>query len=143
MSEGQSPTGTTRPSDRYGSTGRPPRTGSGRGRKVAIGVALAAAVAAVGWYTVVQQQAAPVDYEDIGFTVVDAEHVNASFQVHMPPGTRAVCTIDALSPSYAQVGTLDVEVGPADTRTSAYEVTIGTSEEATAATVVGCDVVED
>jgi hypothetical protein len=106
-------------------------------------VALAAAVGAVGWYTAVQQQASPVEYEDIGFDVVDAEHVDASFQVHMPPGTRAVCTVDALSPSYAQVGTLDVEVGPADTRTSAYEVTVGTSEEATTATVVGCDVVDD
>jgi hypothetical protein len=143
MSEGQPPTGTTRPSDRYGSAGRAPRSGSGRGRKVAIGVALAGAVAAVGWYTAVQQQSSPVDYDDIGFHVVDAEHVDAKFQVHMPPGTRAVCTVDALSPSYAQVGTLDVEVGPVDTRTSAYEVTIGTSEEATAATVVGCDAVGD
>ncbi|ANC32784.1 DUF4307 domain-containing protein [Isoptericola dokdonensis] len=143
MSEAQPPTGTTGPSDRYGKARRPATGGSGRGRKVAIGVALAAAVGAVGWYTAVQQQASPVEYEDIGFDVVDAEHVDASFQVHMPPGTRAVCTVDALSPSYAQVGTLDVEVGPADTRTSAYEVTVGTSEEATTATVVGCDVVDD
>ncbi|PFG44130.1 uncharacterized protein DUF4307 [Isoptericola jiangsuensis] len=143
MSEAQPPTGTTAPDDRYGSARRPAARGTGRGAKIAIGAALVAAVAAVGWYTVAQQQAAPVDHEDIGFTVVDAEHVDAQFQVHMPPGTRAVCTVDALSPSYAQVGTLDVEVGPVDTRTSAYEVTIGTSQEATTATVVGCEVVDD
>ncbi|MFV2144689.1 DUF4307 domain-containing protein [Isoptericola sp. G70] len=131
----------TVPAGRYGGAARAsstPARGPGRGAKVAIGVALAAAVGATAWFSLAQSAADPVTAEMVSFDVVDAERVDVTFQVHMPPGTTAVCTVDALSTSYAQVGTLDVPVGPADGRTSAYQVTVGTSEQATAADVTDC-----
>lgn len=101
-------------------------------------VALVLAVAAVAWYTAMQQRDDPISAEMLSFDAVDAERIDAAFQVHMPPGTTAACTVEALAPSYAQVGTVDVAVGPAETRTSAYEITIGTSQLATTAVVADC-----
>jgi hypothetical protein len=134
-----SPQPPTTPAGRYGDAQPVGRRPLGRGAKVAIGAALAAAVAGVAWFTFSQQQANPVSYDEVGFHVNDAESVDVTFQVHMPPGMTAVCTIEALAPSYAQVGTLDVEVGPSPDRTSVYEVTIGTSQLATSGVVAGCD----
>ena len=78
----------------------------------------------------------------VSFDVRDAEQVDVTFQVHMPPGTTAVCEVEALAPSYAQVGTLDVPVGPSETQTSTYTVTLRTSEEATTAVIESCDVTD-
>ncbi|WP_407316780.1 DUF4307 domain-containing protein [Isoptericola halotolerans] len=117
-------------------TSRPPAR---RGTRAAVVVALVAAVALVAWFSFSLSASDPVTAEMVGFDAVDAEQVDVTFQVHMPPGTTAVCTVDALSTSYAQVGTLDVAVGPVEGRTSAYEVSVGTSELATSADVVGCE----
>ncbi|WP_418276123.1 DUF4307 domain-containing protein [Isoptericola jiangsuensis] len=135
MSSSQSP---TTPVGRYGAAPRADRGPLGRGGKVAIGVALAVAVGLVAWYTFLQQLAQPVTHDMIGFDVRGAESIDVTFQVHMPPGTTAVCTVEALSPSYAQVGTVDVEVGPSETRTTVYEVPVGTSQTATTGVVAGC-----
>ena len=135
MSEPASP---TPPADRYGAhQGRRPL---GTGAKVAIGVTLAAAVGVAAWFSVEQTRRDPVTVDVVGFDVRDAEQVEVTFQVHMPPGTTAVCDVEALAPSYAQVGTLEVPVGPAEGQTSTYTVTVGTSEEATTAVVDSCDV---
>jgi hypothetical protein len=134
-----SPQPPTTPAGRYGDATPTGRRPLGRGAKVAIGAALAAAVAMTAWFAFSQQQAHPVDYDEVGFHVNDAESVDVTFQVHMPAGTTAVCTIEALSPSFAQVGTLDVEVGPSQDLTSVYEVTVGTSQEATSGVVAGCE----
>jgi len=137
MSEPVSP---TPPADRYGT--RPERRGIGTGGKVAIGVALAAAVGVAAWFSIEQTRRDPVDVDVVSFDVRDAEQVDVTFQVHMPPGTTAVCEVEALAPSYAQVGTLDVPVGPSETQTSTYTVTLRTSEEATTAVIESCDVTD-
>ncbi|MEN5073466.1 DUF4307 domain-containing protein [Isoptericola cucumis] len=124
------------PADRYGT--RAPRRRSGRGRTVAVVAGLAAAVAVVAWFSFDQSRDQPVSFDAVGFEVQGPERTDITFQVHMPPGTTAVCTVDALAPSYAQVGTLDVPVGPADESTSTYTVQIRTSEEATTAVVADC-----
>lgn len=143
MSEPVSP---TPPADRYG-TARAGQDGRqdgrrplGTGAKVAIGVALAAAVGVAAWFSVEQTRRDPVTVEMVGFDVRDAEQVDVTFQVHMPPGTTAVCEVEALAQSYAQVGTIEVPVGPAEQQTSTYSVTVRTSEEATTAVVDSCDV---
>ncbi len=130
------PSISTPPADRYGTPA--PRRRTGRGRTVAIAAALAAAVAVVGWFTVEQNRDEPVSYDVVGFEVQGPEQTDITFQVHMPAGTTAVCTVDALAPSYAQVGTVDVPVGPRDSATSTYTVAIHTSEEATTAGVTDC-----
>ncbi|MEG3614485.1 DUF4307 domain-containing protein [Isoptericola haloaureus] len=140
MSQTQHPAA---PADRYGTAG--PAGGSarrggplGRGAKAAIAAALTAAVAGTAWFATLRQADDPVAHDMVSFDVLGPEEIEVTFQVHMPVGTTATCTIEALAPSYAQVGTLDVPVGPAQTRTSAYEVTVGTSQEATSAVVAGC-----
>jgi hypothetical protein len=135
MSEPVSP---TPPADRYGT--RPQRRGLGTGGKVAIGAALAAAVGVAAWFSVEQTRRDPVDVDVVSFDVRDAEQVDVTFQVHMPAGTSAVCEVEALAPSYAQVGTLEVPVGPSEELTSTYTVTVRTSEKATTALVESCDV---
>lgn len=126
------------PVGRYG-----PEPSAGRRRVVvvAIGVLAVAALALVAWLGLGYADD-PVRWKDIGFSVVDSERVDVTFEVYMAPGTTAVCTVDALSESYAQVGTVDVTVGPLDVRDSRYEVSIGTSELATTGVVDGCRVVE-
>ncbi len=135
------PTTPTPPADRYGRRGPRGTTaqeGLGRGAKVAVGAALAAGVAAAAWFSVEQTRQDPVTADVVGFSVPSAEQIDVTFQVHMPAGTTAVCTVEALAQSYAQVGTLDVPVGPSDRVTSQYTVTVRTSEEATTGVVERC-----
>ncbi|WP_143762127.1 DUF4307 domain-containing protein [Isoptericola variabilis] len=135
----------TPPADRYGTRG-PGGQGAdrrlGTGAKIAIGAALAAGVAGAAWLAAEQTRQAPVTVDVVGFTVPSPEQIDVTFQVHMPRGTTAVCTVDALSQSYAQVGTLEVPVGPSEGLTSRHTVTVRTSEEATTAVVDRCVVTE-
>lgn len=145
MSEPQQP---AVPTDRYGAARPAGGAGSrrgplGRGARAAVAAVLAAAVAATAWFAILQQRSDPVAYDVVGFDVLGPEEVEVTFQVHMPVGTTATCTVEALAPSYAQVGALDVPVGPAESRTSAYVVTVGTSQEATSAVVAGCTATGD
>ncbi|MCA5892817.1 DUF4307 domain-containing protein [Isoptericola sp. NEAU-Y5] len=130
------PTESTPPADRYGT--RPARRPSGRLGKVAVVVALAAAVGLVAWFTIADQRSNPVTGEMVAFDVPGPEQAQATFQVHMPAGTTAVCALEAQSTSHAQVGTLEVPVGPSEATTSTYTVTVQTSEEATTVVIDGC-----
>lgn len=147
------------PADRYGRRPRrpvPPAPGpgddelepedGGRGRSrlsrralVAVWAAIALAAAAAGYLAWSQYAANPVTADVVSFRVLDAERVEVDLQVSMPPGTTAVCTVEALSESYAQVGTLEVPVGPSESRTSRYGVTVRTSQLATTGVVEGCE----
>lgn len=106
---------------------------------MAIGAALAAAVGLAAWFAVEQTRRDPVSFDVIGFSVQGPERIDVTFQVHMPPGTAAVCTVDALAESFAQVGTIDVPVGPSEERTTQHTVTVRTSEEATSGVVDRCE----
>jgi len=116
-----------------------PRPKLSVGARIAVAVALAAGVAGAAWFTIVDTQRDPVTYTDVAFSVVSPEQVDVTFDVSMPPGTEAVCTVTALSTSFAEVGAVDVEVGPEDTRTTRHTVTIATTELATTGVVDHCD----
>jgi hypothetical protein len=153
------PSSSVPPADRYGRRPRRPAPSvptpaddelepedGGRGRTplprralVAIWAAIALAVAAAGYLAWSQHAANPVTADVVGFHVLDAESIEVELQVSMPPGSTAVCTVEALSESYAQVGTLEVPVGPSDRLTSRYEVTVRTSQLATTGVVEGCE----
>lgn len=136
MSESPTPTPSADPhADRYGA--RPRRALGTRGRVAAVAV-LAAAVGVTAWFAVEQTRSEPVTAEVVGFDAPGPEQIEVTFQVHMPPGSTAVCTVEALASSYAQVGTLDVPVGPVDATTSTHTVTVGTSEQATTGVVEDC-----
>lgn len=109
-------------------------------RRLAIAGIVAAAVVGVGitiWIGL-GQASTPVRYDDFGFKVIDSEQIDVTFQVSMEPGTQAECTIDALAESYAQVGTVDVVVGPSDQLEGRYTVSVATSELATTGIVESC-----
>lgn len=129
--------------DRYGSPergstgpgGRPPMS---LGAKFAVGAALTAGVAVAAWFAWSDAQRNPVEFRDVGFSITSAEETSVTFDVMMPPGTTAVCTVTALSPNYAEVGTLDVEVGASGKDTQRVTADIRTTSEATTAVVDHC-----
>jgi hypothetical protein len=116
-----------------------PRPKLSVGARIAVALALTAGVAIAAWFTIVDTQRDPVTFADVGFSVTSAEAVDVTFDVHMPPGTEAVCTVTALSKNYAEVGAVDVEVGPDEARTTRHTVTIATTELATTGIVDHCD----
>ncbi|WP_069386090.1 DUF4307 domain-containing protein [Cellulosimicrobium cellulans] len=126
------------PAGRYG-----PEPSPARRRLAVVAIAVAAVVGlAVVLVIGVRFANQPVRHDVVGFDVVDSERIDVTFQVSMQPGTEALCTIDALADSYAQVGTVDVTVGPVDTLESRWTVTVATSELATTGVVESCRVVE-
>jgi hypothetical protein len=121
------------------SDGVRPRPKLSVGARIAVAVALAAGVAGAAWFTIVDTQRDPVTFTDVGFSVTSPEAVEVTFDVSMPPGTEAVCTVTALSKNFAEVGAIDVTVGPDEARTSRQTVTIATTELATTGIVDHCD----
>lgn len=121
------------------SDGVRPRPKLSVGARIAVALALAAGVAIAAWFTIVDTQRDPVTFTDVGFSVTSAEEVDVTFDVSMPPGTEAVCTVTALSRTFAEVGAVDVEVGPEAARTTRHTVTIATTELATTGVVDHCD----
>lgn len=122
------------PAGRYG-----PAPTAGR-RRLAVAGIVATALVGIGitiWIGL-GQASTPVRYDDFGFKVVSSEQIDVTFQVSMEPGTQAECTIDALSENYAQVGTVDVVVGPNDQLEGRYTVSVATSELATTGIVESC-----
>lgn len=143
---GRGRTGTQRPAARTGqedpwdeADGVRPRPRLSVGARVAVALALAAGVALAAWFTIVDTRREPVTFVDVGFSVTSPEQVEVTFDVSMPPGTEAVCTVTALSRSFAEVGAVDVEVGPVEARTTRQVVTIATTELATTGVVDHCD----
>jgi hypothetical protein len=116
-----------------------PRPKLSVGARIAVALALAAGVALAAWFTIVDTQRDPVTFTDVGFSVVSPEEVEVTFDVSMPPGTEAVCTVTALNKSFAEVGAVDVEVGPDAARTTRHTVAIATTELATTGVVDHCD----
>lgn len=80
----------------------------------------------------------PVRWDDVGYKVESPTSVTVVFDVTMAPGTTATCRVEALAQSYAQVGVLDVVVGPSEHRTTRYTETIPTAQEAVTAVVDTC-----
>jgi hypothetical protein len=135
--------GRRRPTAAHGDAELEPDGGPARSRlsgraKVAIALGLALGVALAAWLSFAQYQRSPVTADVVSFRVTSAEQIEIDFQVSMPVGTKAVCTVEALSKSFAQVGTMQVPVGPSKTATTRYSVTLRTSQRADAGTVNGC-----
>jgi flagellar basal body-associated protein FliL len=122
--------------ERYG-RGRP-----GRGKIVAVVVAVLVLAAAVGWFAYASiAGAASATGTDVGFHVVDDGTIQVTFDVTKPKKSSATCTVQALDPSFATVGTLQVTIGPAGTGTVRRTVTLRTTNRATAGEVTTCAVV--
>lgn len=126
--------GATVPTDRYG-TRRP----AGRRPLAVVGAValLAAGVGLAAWFAF-GSSSADVRGKNVGFEVLGAETVVLTFDVAKPEDATVVCTVEALSSNYAQVGAKEVTVGPADVSEQRIRTEIATSEEAVTAVVDAC-----
>jgi hypothetical protein len=105
------------------------------GGAVAIGLVVVAFLAIGAWRD-------PVQWTDIGFSVHGAGSMDVTFEVTKDPEATAVCRVQGLSQSYAEVGVQDVEIGPG-ARTQRVTVTVPTAELAVSGTVDSCELTTD
>jgi hypothetical protein len=131
--------------DRYGR-----RSSPGRRRLLlaAGGLALAAALAFVGWATINQQPT--LNWDDVGYHVLSDAQVEVTFDVSFSAGggsdsggagsgrPTAVCTVQALNPLRTEVGLKDVPVEAGPGGRVRATVTLDTSERATTGLVKSC-----
>jgi len=123
--------------DRYGR----PTTPGRRRLLLALGaLALAVALAFIGWVTLLERPT--VNWDDIGFDVVSDAQVTVTFDVNFSgAGTErsaAVCTVQALNSLTTEVGLQDARVQPGPGGRVRATVTVPTSERATTGLVKAC-----
>lgn len=124
-----------RPPERYGDI-RPPWH-----RTAARLLAAAVIVAGLGWvvWAGLHQANRDVRWDEVGFSVVDDSRVDLTFDVIKDPQASATCRLEALNVAYAVVGVTQVDVGPAEGRTSRQSAPIVTQERAVSAVVKHCE----
>jgi hypothetical protein len=132
------PTTTPLPQGRYSTADRP--RFSRTAQTWTISIVLAVIVAAIGWITM-GPDAVTIRGKNVGFLVEGPESVQITFDVAKPQEATVVCTLDALSENYAQVGTKNVTIGPSDVTEARFTTVIATTEIAVTAIVVGCTLV--
>jgi Domain of unknown function (DUF4307) len=80
----------------------------------------------------------PVQTKDIGFSVKDATQVVLDFEISKPKNATAICSLESLNEQFSQVGYKEIEIGPQDTDTVRFSISINTTELATTALVDEC-----
>lgn len=121
--------------DRYGADVNPQATRIRRIIAASIGGAIALALAI--WIGAGLLRPT-VTGEVVGFTVRDTTSIDVVFDVTKAPEATAVCTIEALSSAFAQVGLVDVEVGPSEGSIVRVTAEVATSEAAVSGVVRAC-----
>jgi hypothetical protein len=121
--------------DRYG------RAPSQSRRRLAVAAVVVVVAGALGWFAwVAWSGRASATGSDVGFVVVDDATVQVTFDVTKPKDRSATCTIQALDPGYAVVGTVQVQV-PASNRDVVRQTsTVRTTNRATTGRVENCSV---
>jgi len=125
----------SRPADRYGDR---PRSATVRRRLIVAFVAFAAAVMALAAWAAVERYRTGISWIELGLTARDETSATLTFQVSMPAGRTAVCTVRAVNEGLAEVGRQDITVGPSQEGSIRVTATIKTSERASAGSVKTC-----
>ena len=107
----------------------------GRFRWLAYGGVAAMTIGAVGlglanW--------SPIQATTISFRVVSPWVTEVDFEIQMPPGSVAVCELEALNNAFAVVGYVKLSFGPFDQLITNQNVQINTYEEAVTGLVANC-----
>lgn len=123
------------PAGRYGPEASPRRR---RAAQIGIGVLAAAGVALVVWIGLGAAGTA-VRWNEVGYRIDGSTSVEITFDVIQDPGESAICRVQALSDSHAEVGVQQVTVGPSEHQTTRVTTTVPTAEEAVTAVVHGCE----
>jgi hypothetical protein len=119
--------------DRYG---RPPRRFGPAARRVAVGAALAAAVAVVAVVWALSRPA--VEAGVTAFRAVSDTRVDVTFEVHKPARDTAVCVVRARDSHGGQAGYAQVTIGPARASSVTVTTALRTTARATTGEVGGC-----
>jgi hypothetical protein len=120
-----------RPVGRYG------RTVPSQRKMVIVGTVLVILLTAwVTWATLGSGN--PVTFSRLSQHVVGQTRTDVTFQISMPPGERAICTVRALNAGRTPVGTVDLPVGPSADRSFSVTVRVPTMEQATVGDVKAC-----
>lgn len=119
------------------------RYGRSRSRKIdrrvawiTIGIALAVGVWVLffgNW-----KEGTELEFRDLNYSVVDDRTVQIDFEVTAPPQSEIVCALEALSPSFSQLGWKIIEVPVSDKRTQRMSETVITTARATTGHVKLC-----
>jgi hypothetical protein len=124
--------------DRYGRSAGSSR--STRRRLTAVAALLVTvAVAFIAWVAV-DQTDRPVSWSAGTFRAVDDGLGRLSFTVTAAPGTRVVCTVQALNGGLTVVGRVDVDAGPSADRSFSIVADVPTFERASGGNVQACAV---
>jgi len=86
-----------------------------------------------GW-----QQGTNIEFKDLHYEVLDARTAQVDAQVTGPPGAELVCTIEAMSESYATVGWKVVPLAQSEERTRRFTEQLRTTAPATTVSVREC-----
>lgn len=120
------------------------RTLSGKAKRTALVVALAAAMGFLAWIST-SNATESVTYKDIGYSTPDATLAEVDFQVTKEPATAAKCSVKALDSKFAVVGWKVVDIAPnavdagADGgRTISHRATLRTESQAVSGVVDSC-----
>ena len=126
----------TPPAGRYGSE---PTAAVRAWRRAGLVVLILAALAVLAWVGIGTLRD-PVQWRDVGYHVTGSTSIDVTFDVTKSTSATATCRVRALSESYAEVGVMDVPVGPGTTSTQRVTVTVPTSQTAVTGTVQTCRV---
>ena len=80
----------------------------------------------------------PIQATTISFRVVSPWVTEVDFEIQMPPGSVAVCELEALNNAFAVVGYVKQSFGPFDQLITNQKVEINTYEEAVTGLVANC-----
>lgn len=84
-----------------------------------------------------------VETQEVSFTVADDQaSVEVVFDITMPVGYQADCTLESLDAHFGQAGLLDVRLGPFETQVNRVTETISTSATPVTGNVRSCELVE-
>jgi hypothetical protein len=125
-----------RPAERYGVR---PHGAARRRRAVAVLAVLLAllGVAYAVWVGLAARGQAA--FQTVGYEQLDDTHLLVTFTVTRPPGTTAVCEVEALSSGSAQVGLTSVEVPPSSEPTTTVRAEVRTQERPVTGQPVSCE----
>lgn len=138
------PTGASEPAqrltDRYG----PQRDGRSSRRTTLIVATTLAVLATAFLAWVISDMIGPtVETQEVSFVVAeDQASVEVTFDITMPVGSQADCTLESLDTNFGQAGLLDVRLGPFDTQVTRISETIHTSAAPVTGNVRSCELVE-
>lgn len=99
---------------------------------------LGVAVLAIGTILLGLANWSPIQSTTIGFRVISPWQTEVDFEIQMPPGEVAECTLEALNNSFGVVGHIKRSFGPFDQLITTHTVSLNTYEEAVTGLVDNC-----